>query len=230
MRLVDAASFEVVEPGRATPTRPASTSWSATHPGRRDHRHPHAADAHHRGPRRGDADPRRSTRMSVCWCSHSSSRRRSRDGPARRSNGRNGRVPAQGPRHRPLRGFADAVRRIGAGGSDDRPHRSSASFSAAAAEEDPLDELTGREREILAPNGRGPVEPRAYASKASFDTQRTVETHVHTASSSSSGCGPRGTRAIGACWQCSRFSLACGRWRSQRARPNRLRSAGCSRP
>ena len=42
-------------------------------PGRRDRRHPHAADAHGRGPARGAGDPRAPSRTSACSCSRSTS-------------------------------------------------------------------------------------------------------------------------------------------------------------
>ena len=47
-------------------------------PGRRDRRHPHAADAHRRGPARGQGDPRASTPTPACSCSRSTSSRRTR--------------------------------------------------------------------------------------------------------------------------------------------------------
>ena len=43
--------------------------------------------------------------------------------------------------------------------------------------EDPLDELTPREREVLGADGRGPLEP-ARSPSALVVTERAVEKHV----------------------------------------------------
>ena len=58
-RLLEEAGFEVV--GQAGDRRRADAEGALVQPGRRDRRHPHAADAHRRGPARGAARSARST-------------------------------------------------------------------------------------------------------------------------------------------------------------------------
>ena len=114
---------------------------------RRDRRHPHAADPHRRGPARRARRSAPSCPRSACWCCRSTSRRATRcELLADERRGR--RLPAEGPRRRrralhrrrPPRGRG----RLGA-----RPRGRLAACSAAGAANDPLDELTPREREVL---------------------------------------------------------------------------------
>ena len=70
-RILAEAGMEVV--GQSEDADDLMLKVRSYEPGRGDHRHPHAADAHRRGPARGDRDPRRPTPASASWSSRSTS-------------------------------------------------------------------------------------------------------------------------------------------------------------
>ena len=135
-RLLAEAGFEVV--GKAGTPTSCSRARRADPPGRRDRRHPDAADPHRRGPRRRAGDPRSHPEPSACSCSPTTSSRATRC--ACSSSTRALGLPAQGARlgRRGARRRAAPDRR---GRVRDRPDDRRAA-RRAAARGGPLDELT----------------------------------------------------------------------------------------
>ena len=169
-RLLEEAGFDVVAQSGTAGSAAARRDAPA---GRRDRRHPHAADAHRRGPRRGADDQRASTRRPASSSSRSTSR------PAMRSTAH--RTSAEGVGYLLKDRVADlrGVRERGASGRrrwlGPRPGRRQRTARRATRDE-PLDELTPREREVLELMAEGRSN-QAIADRM-FVTLRAVEKHV----------------------------------------------------
>ena len=149
--------------------RPAGRDRGAP-PRPRGARHPHAADVHRRGRPRGpsgQADPSRA-RRAPALPAH-------RDQPCRRPRrARRLRLPAQGPgarrRRVPRRSRARRPRRFGARSASRRRPR------LPRGADDPLDELTDREAEVLELMAEGLT--NTGIAKRLYLSERTVEAHV----------------------------------------------------
>ena len=97
-----------------------------------------------------------------------------------------------------LERFVDAVRRVGEGGSALDPEVVSR-LLGRRRREDPLAELSPREREVLGADGRGPLQPRDRRRSSSSPSAPSRSTSR--ASSPSSACRRR-RRTTAACWPC----------------------------
>ena len=186
------AGIEVVAPGRRRARTCCARSRAQAR--RRGRRRADAADPHRRGPARRARDPRRAARH-----------RRARALPVRRGalRARAARrdAPASATCSRTASptstGFADAVRRVADGGPRSTP-RSSRSCSAARRRDDPLDELTPREREVLElmAEGRSNTRDRRGARRHRARRREARHGHLHQARPPSGGDDHRRVLAV----------------------------------
>ena len=165
-------------PGSRSSGRPATATScsrrSSAPAGRRDRRHPHAADPHRRGPAGRAGDPRASCPgVGVLVLSQYVEEALRRRAAGRRRRRR--RLPAQGPRRRRgrvrRRGAPGRRRRLGA-----RPRGRLAAARRARRDDDPLDGADPREREVLALMAEG--RSNQAIADALVVTERAVEKHV----------------------------------------------------
>ena len=171
-RLLDEAGFDVV--GRAADGDELLALVDAQRPGRRDRRHPHAADPHRRGAARRARDPRALARASGILVLSQFAR------PSYAfellQTGTEGVGYMLKDRVSDLETLADGVRRVAAGGSVLDPSVVGQLVGRPRRGRDPLEELTEREREVLALMAEGRTN-RAIAEQLVI-TEHTVEKHV----------------------------------------------------
>ena len=198
-RLLEEAGFDVV--GQAGDGRGADAEGALVQPGRRARRHPHAADAHRRGPARRARDPREATPRPACSCSRSTSRPTTRSTCSPRAP----RASATCSRtaSRTSTEFAAAVRRVGEGGSALDPEVV-AQLVGRRRKDDPLADLTPRERGGARADGRGPLEPGDRRAPLHHPARGREARDEHLRASS--GCRPT-PATTAACSPCSR---TCG--------------------
>ena len=129
-------------------------------------------DQHRRRPARRAGDPRRATRARACWCCRSTSRRATRWSWSATPRAASATCSRTGGRRRALRrrGQARGRGRLGARPRGRRP------AVGRRRREDPLDELTPREREVLELMAEG--RSNAAIAEQMVVTERAVEKHV----------------------------------------------------
>ena len=143
--------------------------------GRRAHRHPDAADVHHRGHRRGQADPGRVPRRPGWWCCRSTSRRTTPSSCS--SDGVAGLGYLLKERVTQVDELVRALHDVARGGSALDPKVVEGLLARKSSEaSSPLLGLTEREREVLQELATG--RSNAATAKALFMSERAVEKHV----------------------------------------------------
>ena len=171
-RLLEEAGFEVV--GLAARRRRAARAGRAHASGRRDHRHPDAADAHRRGPARRQGRSASDGRRSDSSCSPSTSTPAtrsscSRPGPTASATCSRSACRTSTSCHRASTASAH-------GGSVLDPAVVGELVGRRRQADNPLEHLTDREREVLALMAEGRSN-HAIAERL-FVTDHTVEKHV----------------------------------------------------